>query len=210
MFASRMIASLSGILLSVLIIAHPAMAEVKLLPEPELNDEGVHTQSWFLDSFLDLREDIADSAKEGKNLAIFWEQRGCPYCGEMHKVNLRVPETVEYIKANFNVIQLNLWGDREVTDIDGEVLSEKKLARKYRVQFTPTINFFPKDLEKGTVKSGLDVEVFRMPGYFKPFHFHSSFVFVKEQAYKTEPNFQRWLQAYAEELREKGKEVKIW
>ncbi len=181
-----------------------------VLPEVEVNEDGLHTQSWFLNSFLDLREDIADSAAEGKQLVIMWEQRGCPYCREMHRINLRIPEIVDYMKANFNVVQLNIWGDREVTDLDGEVTTEKKLARKYRVQFTPTLQFFPKELAENGKQPGHDVEVWRLLGYWKPFHFLSTFAYVNEKGYDTEPNFQRWLQARADELRAQGKDVEIW
>lgn len=190
-------------------VSHAHAAEPRL-PAAELNDDGVYSQPWFLESFLDLREDIAESADEGKHLVILWEQRACPYCKETHMVNLRIPEIVDYIKGNFNVIQLNLWGDREVTDVDGEVTTEKKLARKYRVQFTPTMQFFPKSIAENNKKPGHDVEVWRLLGYWKPFHFLNSFVYVNSGDYEKEPNFQRWLQVRADELRAQGKEVKLW
>jgi len=186
--------------------ANATHAAEKLLPEPQLNDEGVYTQPWFYESFLDLKEDVAESASEGKHLAILWEQRGCPYCRETHMVNLRNPEIVAYIKKNFNVIQLNLWGDKEVTDFDGTATTEKKFARKNGIQFTPTIQFFPTSLTEGKKKQ----EVWRLMGYWKPFHFLNSFIYVKDGDYAKEPNFQRWLQARADKLREEGKEVKIW
>lgn len=182
----------------------------KKLPEAEVNDEGLHVQPWFLDSFLDLREDAAEAAAANKQLVIFWEQRGCPYCAEMHRVNLRIPETVDYITRHFVVLQLNLWGDRKVTDFDGEVLSEKKLARKWRVQFTPTINYLPKAMPANQQNAGHDLEVWRLMGYWKPFHFHHSFVYVREKGYDSQPNFQRWLQTKAEALRAQGKDVKLW
>ncbi|NQV98528.1 MAG: thioredoxin fold domain-containing protein [Rhodospirillales bacterium] len=190
--------------------ARPAIAESAKLPAAELSDDGVYTQPWFLDSFLDLRDDITESAAAGKQLVILWEQRGCPYCKETHMVNLRIPEIVDYIKAHFNVVQLNLWGDREVTDVDGEVTTEKKLARKYRVQFTPTLQFFPPTLAADNTMPGHDVEVWRLLGYWKPFHFMNSFVYVHSGGYQTEPNFQRWLQVRADELRAQGKEVELW
>lgn len=191
-------------------VSSSALAEEPLLPAAELTDDGVYTQPWFLDSFLDLRDDIAESADENKQLVILWEQRACPYCKETHLVNLRIPEVVDYIKGNFNVVQLNLWGDREVTDVDGEVMSEKKLARKYRVQFTPTMQFFPKTVAADNKKPGHDVEIWRLLGYWKPFHFLNSFVYVHSGGYRQEPNFQRWLQLRADELRAQGKEVKLW
>ncbi len=48
-------------------------------------------------------------------------------------------------KSNFEVLQLNILGARQVTDFDGEVLSEKDLAHKYDVRFTPTFQFFGED-----------------------------------------------------------------
>ncbi|MCH7864810.1 MAG: thioredoxin fold domain-containing protein [Proteobacteria bacterium] len=170
----------------------------------------MYHQPWFQNTFLDLREDMADAAAQGKQLVIIWEQRGCPYCREMHRVNFRIPEIVNYIRANFNVISLDLWGSREVTDLDGQVTTEKKLGRKYRVQFTPTLQFFPKKLAKDSKKPGHEVEVWRLLGYWKPFHFLNTFVYVKEKGYETNPNFQRWLQELGKKMRAEGKDVKLW
>jgi thioredoxin-related protein len=200
----------SGLLASLTPTASLYAAEGKKLPMAEVNEEGLHVQPWFLTSFLDLREDAAEAAAMNKQLVIFWEQRGCPYCRETHRVNLRIPETVDFITKHFVVLQLNLWGDREVTDFDGEVLSEKKLARKWRVQFTPTINYLPKTVPAEQQKPGHEIEVWRLMGYWKPFHFHHSFVYVQEKGYDSQPNFQRWLQAKADELQAQGKEVKLW
>ena len=203
---------LTSVILSILIVfsAGKSHGEQVLLPAIEPNEAGVYVQPWFLETFLDLREDIEEAKAEDKQLVILWEQRGCPYCREMHQLNLRIPEIVDYVKAHFNVIQLNLWGSREVTDLDGEVTTEKKLARKYRVQFTPTLQFFPKGLAEDNIKPGHDVEVWRLLGYWKPFHFLNSFVYVHDNGYETDPNFQRWLQARADKLRAQGKPVKIW
>jgi hypothetical protein len=33
---------------------------------------------------------------------------------------------------------------------------------------------------------------------------------VHDKGYETQPNFQRWLQAYADGLRAQGKEVELW
>jgi thioredoxin-related protein len=174
-----------------------AAAEVEL----KTSDDGMFTQAWFKHtSFLDIADDLDEAKGAGKHLAILFEQKGCPYCREMHRVNFADKEIREYIKKTFDVVQLNLWGDREVTDFDGQTLSEKKFGRKYRVMFTPTILFID---EKGE-------EVVRMPGYFKPFHFKHLFVYAAEKGYLKEPNFQRWLSAKADEMREQGKEVKLW
>jgi intracellular sulfur oxidation DsrE/DsrF family protein/thioredoxin-related protein len=90
---------------------------------------GLYVQDWFHESFLDMSEDLAEAAEQGKHLAILWEQRGCPYCREMHAVNLADDEIRGYIQENFVVLQLDMWGSREVTDFDGEALEERAMAR---------------------------------------------------------------------------------
>ena len=197
------------ITLGLVVAPGPASAAKNLLPYVEPNEEGVHVQPWFHDSFLDLAEDAEEAAAEGKQLVIIWEQKGCPYCREMHRVNLRIPEIVDYITENFVVLQLNLWGDKEVTDFDGQVTTEKKLARKYRIQYTPTLQFFPTNAGSKTKKPGQKVEIWRLLGYWKPFLFKNSFVYAREQGYATEPNFQRWLKNLMKKMQTEGKEVKL-
>jgi len=196
------------------LLSHPASAAGKdgLLPMPGIGDDGLHKQLWFQNTFLDLTEDLADATDQNKRLVIIWEQRGCPYCKATHEVNFRIPRIANYVKDNFYVLQLNLWGDREVTDFDGEVLPEKALARKYRVLFTPTFQFFPDNLEKAAGKRGDDVEVLRIPGYFKPFHFYFLFRYVNQKGYEAEPSFQRWLDGQGDKLRARGIDVEdaLW
>ncbi|PIW28355.1 MAG: thioredoxin [Rhodospirillales bacterium CG15_BIG_FIL_POST_REV_8_21_14_020_66_15] len=170
-----------------------------------VGEDGLHKQSWFAETFLILAEDMAEAAAKGKRVAVIFEQKGCPYCREMHTVNFQVPELTDYVKAHFMVVQLNLWGAREVTDLDGKALEERALARRWRVNFTPTIVFLPTPEE---MKAG-ETEVARMPGYFKPFHFQSMFEFVKAGAYK-EQSFQRFLQHKFEDLEKQGKKPKVW
>src|SRR5689334_20516157 len=118
-------------IVAVLAVAVPVFAQNVARIEPQVMDDGRYTQPWFLTSFLDLKDDLAESAAHGKRLALLWDQRGCPYCQEMHKVNLADPAVNNYIREHFNVVQLDLFGSREVTDFDGETLAEKDLARKY-------------------------------------------------------------------------------
>ncbi len=163
--------------------ARPARAE---RVEPLLNDDGLYTQPWFLQSFLDLGEDLAEAAGNGKRLAVIWEQKGCPYCKEMHLVNFADPEINSYVRENFEVLQLNIHGLRETVDFDGEVLDERSMARRWGIRFTPTVHFFPEDPAAAAGKVGIEAEVARMPGYFKPPHFLAMFRFVREKAYESE------------------------
>jgi thioredoxin-related protein len=190
------------------LITRPAAAQETRI-EPILGDDGLYHQPWFLNSFLDLKDDLAEAAEEGKRFAVIWEQRGCPYCRETHVVNFARPEINEFVRENFNMLQLDIWGSREVTDFDGEALEERALARKWGIVFTPTIMFFDDSLEKAAGRSGAEAEVVRMPGYFKPFHFITMFEYVKEGAYKA-THFQRYLQDKGDRLRAQGVEVELW
>ena len=96
--------------------------------EPEMGDNGLHIQDWFVESFLDLQEDLTSAAENGKHFAVLWEQRGCPYCRELHAVNLSRPKIISYLQDNFDILQLDLWGSRAVKDFDGEELEERALA----------------------------------------------------------------------------------
>jgi len=151
---------------------------------PTLTDDGLWHQSWFLESFLDLKEDLDAATSENKRFAIFWELKGCPYCKETHFVNFARPDISEFVQSNFAVLQLNIIGSRIVTDFDGEELPEKELARKYGVRFTPTILFFPPESNGLAERPVKDREVARAPGYLKPDHFLKIFQFVESRSYE--------------------------
>jgi len=164
--------------------------------EPVLLDDGRYTQSWFLTSFLVLKDDLVDTAAQGKRLALLWDQRGCPYCKEMHRVNFADPAVNAYIRERFNILQLDLNGAREVTDFDGEVLSEKDLARKSAVIGTPTIQFLPPSPEAVEGRHGRDVEVARLPGYLQPGLFEGMFAYVYDRGYER-GTFRQYMQSKA-------------
>jgi len=153
--------------------------------EPILTDDGLYKESWFLESFLELADDLEGAAKEGKRFAIMWELKGCPYCKETHFVNFARPDIADYVKANFEVLQLNIIGSRKVTDFDGSELSEKALAAKYGVRFTPTFQFFP---ERAAPLKAIEPgkrEVARLAGYMRPQDFIAMFRYVREKAYES-------------------------
>jgi thioredoxin-related protein len=176
----------------------------------EVGDNGLHIQPFFADTFLEMGEDLAEATAEGKDLMVLFEQNGCPYCAEMHAVNFEREEIVSYIEENFMVIQIDMWGSREVTDFDGETLEERALARKWFVNFTPTTLFFTLDDPDNPPDNMRDALSFLLPGYFKPFHHLSSLEYVATDGYLEQPNFQRWLQAKADHMREQGLDVDLW
>lgn len=170
---------------------------------------GLYSQPWFEDGFLDLGEEVQLAANEGKQLIIIYEQEGCPYCKELHKVNLQNPSIKSFMQANFRVIQLDIRGSREVTDFAGKTYSEKEFARKWQVNFTPTLSFFPIDPKMVLNKTGKDAEAFRLTGFWKVFHFETVLRFVKSGAYKKD-RLQDYITQRIQKLKDSGKSVKIW
>lgn len=149
-----------------------------------LTDDGLYKQPWFLESFLELAEDLESAAEKGKRLAIMWELKGCPYCKQTHLVNFAQPEIERFVKERFDILQLNIIGAREVTDFDGEKLPENRLAAKYGVRFTPTIQFFPERSSGLAARKPHEREVNRAQGYLEPKLFLATFRFVSERAYE--------------------------
>ncbi|WP_454289361.1 SoxW family protein [Rhizobium arsenicireducens] len=169
----------------------------------EVGDDGLHKEPWFSMTFRDIAEDIEAAQAEGKRLAIIFEQRGCIYCREMHEKILSDPEVRDYIKANFMVVQYNMFGDEEVTDTDGETLTEKSAARKWGFIFTPTIVFLPESLDEQVPVSKAAIAT--MPGAFGKLTFLNMFRWVQEKGYESGEHFQVYHARIINELRAAGK-----
>ena len=160
---------------------------------PVLGDDGLYHQSWFLLSFLDLRQDFRDAKDAGKRFAVLFEQRGCPYCAELHTKVLARKYINEYVRQNFAMLQLDLWGAREVTDFDGAKMSEKALAERWGISFSPTIVFFKDELTGLDGKWGRELEaVERLALSFGHDTFYDLFVWVRQKVYERDGNFQRF------------------
>ncbi|MGI8527401.1 MAG: SoxW family protein [Pseudolabrys sp.] len=151
---------------------------------PILTDDGLYKEPWFLESFLELADDLEGAGKDGKRFVIMWELKGCPYCKETHFINFAQPRVTDYIRANFEVLQLNIIGSRKVTDFDGAEMSEKALAVKYGIRYTPTFQFFGDNAAAMKALPPAEREVLRAPGYLRPDDFLAMFHFVREKAYE--------------------------
>lgn len=158
----------------------------------ELGDDGLHKTDWMRDTFKDLREDLAEANDEGKRFVIMVEQRGCIYCTKMHEEVFPREDISNYIRENYFVVQINSHGDTEVTDFDGEVLTEKQAVRKWGLLFTPSILFLPEEVGEDMTAHSASVAL--MPGAFGPSTTLDMFTWVNEKRYAldTEEDFQRY------------------
>lgn len=100
---------------------------------------------WFSNSLLDFKDEIPEAAREGKRVMLYFGQDGCPYCKALMKANFGPGAITDKARQHFTAIAVNIWGDLEVTWVDGTRTTEKGLARLLKVQFTPTLLFFETD-----------------------------------------------------------------
>lgn len=110
---------------------------------------------------------------------LLFTQNGCPYCNALVERNLAQKEIHDAARKNLNVIHINMWGDNEVTGLDGKNYTEKTFAVALKVQFTPTILFLD---EQGKT-------ILRLNGYLPPERFKIAIDYVtlkkeKETGYR--------------------------
>ena len=171
----------------------PPIGTVAPRVEPSKEEDGLYHQRWFQLSFLNLRDDFAEAKAAGKRFAIIFEQRGCPYCIKLHTELLAQRYINDYMRENFAVLQLDIWGAREVTDFDGKVFSERALAERWGVIFTPTIVFFKDDLAGLEGKWGRELEAIeRLPLSYGRDTFYDLLVWVRLKLYERDRSFQRF------------------
>lgn len=117
--------------------------------EGKLSGGTMHeVPEWFKESFLDIKEDISEAEANNKHFMIFMDLEGCPYCTKMLNENfIAQNKTSEFIKKYFDVINIDVKGSREISWDENTTLTEKALAEKLEIQYSPTILFFNKNKE---------------------------------------------------------------
>jgi len=158
-----------------LIVSNAAIAkDIKKMPEadPEIGKYiGAKTAthpSWFKESFLDLDEDIADAAESNKRLVLYFWQPGCPYCNQLWEDNFSQKTIEDKFRKNFEIVAINMWGDREVINVSGRTFTEKALSSALSIKYTPTLLFFNENKKV----------IHRLNGYIPPEDFKRSLEYV--------------------------------
>lgn len=105
---------------------------------------------FFEQNLGDLSEELATARDDGKKgLFVFFEMDECPFCHRMKKTVLNQPDIQDYFKENFHSISIDVEGDVEIVDFDGNHTTQKDFASKNRVRATPVIAIY--DLEGNQV-----------------------------------------------------------
>jgi thioredoxin-related protein len=131
---------------------------------------------WFKESFLDLEEDIADATSNDKRLVVYFWQPGCPYCNQLWEDNFGQQKIVDDFQKNFEIVALNIWGDKEVVSVGGNDYTEKSFSEALGIKYTPTLLFFDENKKV----------VHQLNGYIPPEDFQRSMDFVSGKHEKTQ------------------------
>jgi thioredoxin-related protein len=134
-----------------------------------------------------------------KPLAVVFETPHCSACDELHRDILHRPD-IRVQLGHFDVARFALGARTDVTTPDGAKVKADAWAHDLRIGYTPTIVFYDAGGR----------EVFRLDAYQRAFHFASALDYVASGAYRSEPSFQRFVQARAERLRSEGTRVDLW
>jgi len=131
---------------------------------------------WLKESFLDIAEDVDEAADAGRLVILFLEMNGCPYCFKMIEENFKGRDYSDWLRERFDVIALNVRGDREVAMDAETTMSEKALAEALGVRYTPTVIFL----------SQANEPVARVNGYRNVPEFKQVLDYVDAQAYQSQ------------------------
>lgn len=174
-----------GILAAALVALLPTT-----LPAAELGDDGLHIAPWLNETFRDLREDLEEATANGQRFVVMIEQRGCIYCTQMHEEVYVIPEIEDLLTEAFFVVRINMYGQTEVTDLDGQTMPESEIVRRWRTLFTPTTFFLPSEVEEGL--SLPEAAVAMIPGAFGRWTTFNMLNWVLEEGYDGEEPFQAY------------------
>ncbi len=139
--------------------------------------EALELPDWFDLSFLDLNDSLQDAINDGKRgLIIYFGRKDCPYCKYQLEGNWGDPAIVKYTQQHFNVIAMDVRGDRTVTDFNGRQWTEKEYATRRKTNFTPSLLFFNTSGQLAL----------KLPGYRPKYQFRASLEYVADSHYNKE------------------------
>lgn len=164
-------------LLLCLALGWSAVAVAADAPRGRMTGGRAHAlPDWFKPSFLNFADDVEEARQAGRHILVFMDLNDCPYCARTLDENFHGGDNMPYIREHFDVIAVNVRGDRDITWIDGANYNEQALAVKLKVVGTPTLVFIDPDGNK----------VLQLNGYRTPPTLRHALEFVHTKAYRNQ------------------------
>jgi thioredoxin-related protein len=140
-------------------------------------EEPLEFPDWFKLSFLDLRDDLREVRQEGKDgLMVYFGQKYCAYCKAFLEKDLTKEDIRAYIEKHYDVIGIDIHGQRMVTDLAGREMEERQFAVRENTNFTPSVIFYDRNGR----------EALRLRGYYPPYRFRAALEYVVDGHYRVE------------------------
>lgn len=131
--------------------------------------------AWFKTSFYDLPEDLIEAREAGKQgIMLFISAERCSYCQAFMDTSLKDAELQQRLRANFDVIGMDIFDDSEMVALNGKQYRIKHFVLAARASNTPTLMFFG---ENGRLLA-------RVVGYYPPKRFGILLDYLESRAYE--------------------------
>ena len=130
--------------------------------------------NWFKKSFYDLPSDLQDAKDARKSgIMIFFSTKTCSYCQAIIETTFKQPDIVKRLRADYDVIGLEVLSDTEVVNMKGKTVWAKDFAVQSKAKFTPTMIFYDTKGKKQL----------RLIGYQSPEKFRGGLSYLKGKHY---------------------------
>ena len=98
---------------------------------------------FFDETFGNFQEELNLARADGKKaVLIFFEQEDCPFCHRMKTTVLNQPAVQEYYKTYFHAFRVDVEGDLDITDFQGQSTTQKDFSfKQFKVRATPVFAF---------------------------------------------------------------------
>ncbi|MEN8176054.1 MAG: thioredoxin fold domain-containing protein [Pseudomonadota bacterium] len=132
---------------------------------------------WFKQSFLDLRDDLAEAMGAGKQgLLVFVSTRRCSYCKAFLQNVLSQPDIRRRVRKGFDVVGLEIFDDSEMTDPQGHSYRVKEFVTASKAAYTPTLIFYGEGGRK----------LLKIVGYYPPERFRAVLDYLEGEHFQRE------------------------
>ncbi|MGA7802271.1 MAG: thioredoxin fold domain-containing protein [Gammaproteobacteria bacterium] len=118
-----------------------ALLTIPLVHAAAPRDPSTH---FFSQTLGDFQDELATAKAQGKDgILLFFEQADCPFCHRMKETVLNQPQVQEYFTKHFLCFPVDIEGDVQITNFQGQSVSEKDFAfKENRVRATPVFMFY--------------------------------------------------------------------
>lgn len=94
-------------------------------------------------AFGDFQTNLQQALGDGKKgILVYFFQDQCPFCHKMEQEVFTKPIVHEFFHKYFDVYKVNIKGNKDFVDVDGDSVSQVKFAVQNRARATPTLIIF--------------------------------------------------------------------